>query len=92
MKFLQAIISFILLVLTLCFVSLGMGPNDAGLSIRTFNPFDGIADIIFLIHNNLEFQKGISLLITIIILLFLWFIYFIIINRFFSPKRKNYRK
>ena len=48
MKIVEAIISFALVVLTLCFVSMSTGPSDS-LEIRTFNPFDGVADIIFLI-------------------------------------------
>ena len=82
MKFIQGIISFVLLVITLCFVSLGTGPNDAEAGVRTFNPFDGIADILFLIHDNLGFNKGISLCITIGILILLWLIYFFIISQF----------
>ena len=42
MKIVEAIISFALVVLTLCFVSMSTGPSDS-LEIRTFNPFAGVA-------------------------------------------------
>ena len=52
MKFLQALISLILLVVTLSLLSYGMTPGEQDMFVGQFDPLNGIMNILYLLIYN----------------------------------------
>ncbi len=89
MKFLQALISLILLVVTLSLLSYGMTPGEQDMFVGQFDPLNGIMNILYLLIYNIGLPRTVSVAVLIIGMIFVWMGYYWVIGKIFFKRKAN---